>query len=83
MDGFSHFTNCLVTCQHQIKSLNQRILGPLHTRAKTRDHETLRAQKKVCRGRPNTPPQSCSVVTDPQVYCEAICDRALNQMLCQ
>jgi hypothetical protein len=32
---------------------------------------------------PNTPPKSCSVVTDPRVQCEAICDRTLNKMLCQ
>jgi hypothetical protein len=42
-------------------------LGPLHTRAKCRDHEIVRAQKKVSEGRPNTPPKSCSVVTNPQV----------------
>ena len=42
-------------------------LGPLHTRAKSHDHEIVRAQKKVSKGRPNTPPQSCSAVTDPQV----------------
>jgi hypothetical protein len=42
-------------------------LGPLHTQAKSRDHEIVRAQKKVSKGRPNTPPTSCSVVTDPQV----------------
>ena len=43
------------------------LLGPLHTRAKSRDHEIVRAQKKVSKGRPNTPPKSCSVVTDPPV----------------
>jgi hypothetical protein len=42
-------------------------LGPLRTRAKSRDHEIVRAQKKVSKGRPNTPPKSCSVVIDPQV----------------
>jgi hypothetical protein len=42
------------------------MLGPLHTRAKSRDHDIVRAQKKVSKGRPNTPPKSCSVVTDPQ-----------------
>ena len=42
-------------------------LGPFHTRTKSRDHEVMRAQKKVSKGRPNTPPKSCSVVTDPQV----------------
>ena len=58
-------------------------LGPLHTRAKSHDHEIVRAQKKVSKGRPNTPPKSCSVVTDPQVHCEAVCNRVLNQMLLQ
>jgi hypothetical protein len=42
-------------------------LGPLHTRAKSRDHEIVRAQKKVSKGRPNTPPKSYIVVTDLQV----------------
>ena len=37
------------------------LLGPLHTRAKSRD------QKKVCKGRPKAPSKSCSVVADPQV----------------
>ena len=36
-------------------------LGPLHTRAKSCDHEIVRAQKKVSKGRPNTPPISRSV----------------------
>jgi hypothetical protein len=56
---------------------------PLHTRAKNRDHEILRAQKKVSKGHPMTPPKSCSVVMDPQVYCEIIRDQSLNQMLFQ
>ena len=38
-----------------------------HTRAKSRDQEIVRAQKKVSQARPNKPPKSCSVVTDPQV----------------
>jgi hypothetical protein len=42
-------------------------LGPLHTRAKSNDHEIVRAQKKVSKGCPNTPPKSCSVITYPQV----------------
>ena len=42
-------------------------LGPLHTRAKSHDHEIGRAQKKVSKGRPNTPPKSRSVVTCTQV----------------
>ena len=31
------------------------------TPAKSRDHEIVRAQKKVSKGLPNTPPKSCSV----------------------
>ena len=58
-------------------------LGPLHTRAKSRDHAIVRAQKKVSKGHPNTPPKSCRVVMDPQVKCEVIRDQALNQMLFQ
>ena len=42
-------------------------LGPLHIRVKSHDHEIVRAQKKVSKGRPNTPPKSPSVVMDPQV----------------
>ena len=42
-------------------------VGPLHTQAKSRDHEIVRAQKEVSKGCPNTPPKPCSVVTDPQV----------------
>ena len=41
--------------------------GPLYMRAKSRDHEIVRTQKKVSKGRPNAPPKSCSVVTNPQV----------------
>ena len=52
-------------------------------RAKSRDHGIVRAQKKVSKGCPNTLSKSCSVVPDPQVQCEAICDRALSQMLFQ
>ena len=43
------------------------IEGPLHTQAKSHDHEIVRAQKKMSKGCPKTPPKSCSVVTDPQV----------------
>ena len=42
-------------------------LGSLHMRAKSRDHDIVRAQNKVSKGCPNTPPKPCSVVTDPQV----------------
>ena len=46
-------------------------------------HEIVRAQNKVSKGCPKTPPKSCSVVMDPQVYCEVMCEQALNQMLFQ
>ena len=42
--------------------------GPLRTRAMCRDHEIVRARKKLSKGRPNTPLESCHVITDPQVY---------------
>ena len=42
-------------------------LEQLHIQAKSRDHEIVRAQKKVSKGCHMTPPKSCSVVTDPQV----------------
>lgn len=42
-------------------------LGQLHIRAKSRDHGIVRAQKKVSKGCPRTPPKSCSAVMDPQV----------------
>jgi hypothetical protein len=41
------------------------------------------AQKKVFKGRVNTPPKPWSVVTDPQVYWEVIRDRDLNHLLIQ
>ena len=41
-------------------------LGPLHTQAKSRYCEIVRAQKKVSKGCPNTPPKSPSVVINPQ-----------------
>ena len=45
-----------------------RALGPLHTRAKSHcDHGIVGAENKVSKGRPNTHPKPCSVVTDPQV----------------
>jgi hypothetical protein len=47
---------------------------PLHTRPKGHDHELVRAQKKVSKCRPKTPPKSHSVVMDPQVLCETVCD---------
>ena len=49
-------------------------LGSLHTGAKSCDHESVRAFKKVSKGHPKTPPKSCSVVTDHQVQCEVTCD---------
>ena len=51
---------------HECKD-NALYLGSLYTRAKSRDHEIVRAQKKLSKGCPKTPPKSRSVVTDPQV----------------
>jgi hypothetical protein len=42
-------------------------LSPLHTQGKSRDHEIVRARKKVSKGCPNTLPELCSVVINPQV----------------
>ena len=41
-----------------------RALGPLRTRAKSCDHEIVRAWKKVLECQPKTPSKSCSVVMD-------------------
>ena len=49
------------------KAQNLRNWGPLHTRAKSRDHGIMRAQKKLVKRSPSTPPKSWSVATDPQV----------------
>ena len=38
-----------------------------HTRAKSHDHDIVRAQKKVSKGRRKAPPKSCGVVTGPRV----------------
>ena len=42
-----------------VHKLNQICLRPLHIQAKSLDHEVMRAQKKVSKGRPNTPSKSC------------------------
>ena len=47
--------------------LRNHVLRPFHTQAKSHDHEIVRAQERVSKGRPNTLPKSCSVVRDPQV----------------
>ena len=57
--------------------------GPFHTRAKSRDHEIVRAQKKVSKVRPNTPPKLCLVVTGPSSVVWSHMWLALNQMLFQ
>ena len=48
-------------------TLKPSLLPAQHKGAKSRDHAIVRAQKKVSKGRLNTPPKSCTVVTDPQV----------------
>jgi hypothetical protein len=57
----------IIIIKHSDEGITVLCEGPLHTRAKSRDHEIVRAQKKVSKGHPNTLPTSCSVVTDPQV----------------
>ena len=42
-----------------------RLLAHMWSGHKIRDHEIRRAQKKVSKGRPNTPSTSCNVVTGP------------------
>jgi hypothetical protein len=59
-----HTTMCYFI---NLQRANIETLWSLHTQAKSRDHEIVRAQMKVSRGHPNTPPILCSVVTDPQV----------------
>jgi hypothetical protein len=61
-------------------SANRNTSNSTCSRPRAGFHEIVRAQNKVSKGIPKTPPKSCSVVTDP---CEVICDRALNQMLFQ
>jgi hypothetical protein len=51
----------------QFPSPTRVSLEPLRIQAKSHDHELVRAQMRVSKGRPNTPPHSCSVVTNPQV----------------
>ena len=65
--GTKKIWNCHLACSVLELAM---VLGPLHdTRAKSRDHETVWAQKKLSIQRPS--PRSCSVVM-------AICDRALK-----
>ena len=60
-------------CLYQKRVLDFGLKFPtLSTRAKSRDHEIVRAQRKVSKGRPKTSPKSGIVVTDPQVQCEVI-----------
>ena len=44
-------------------------LGPLHTRAKIRDHEIVRAQERVSKGHPKTPPKSCIRCAKKAIRC--------------
>ena len=53
---------------HSLKYIESRTdIRVSSTRPKSRDHEIVRAQKKVFKGHPNTPPKSYSVVRDPPV----------------
>ena len=65
-DFYMESTNSKVLKPRALYGALQVSQGPLHRWAKSRDHEIVRAQK-VSKGRPNTPPISFSVVTEPQV----------------
>ena len=47
------------------------------------DQEIVRAEKKVSKGCPNTPPKSCSVVTDHVVYVKPYMTGPSTKMLFQ
>jgi len=62
------YTNTKACCKETpTTKWNEKALGALHTRAKSRDHEIVTTQMKVSKGQPKTPAKSCSVVTNPQV----------------
>ena len=83
--GARYRDSCLILKETaDIKSFTKQVISQGNAREpRARDHEIMRAQKKVSKGRPKAPPKSCGVVTDPRVQCEVICDQALNQMLFQ
>ena len=56
-------------------------LEPLPTQSKSCDHEIVRAQKKVSKFHPKTPPKPCSVVTDSKCQCEVTYDMVLFQII--
>ena len=55
---------CLRATSHEPRAVTMKLWEP--------------KRKKVPKDCPKTPPKLCSVVTDPQMECEAICGRALN-----
>jgi hypothetical protein len=71
----NHLIHVYLIISFQV-SISNRRLGictnlysrPLHTHPKSRDHETMRAQKEVSKGRPKTLPKPCIVVTDPLTF---------------
>ena len=68
MVEFHHVPYDAIHEAHQKQTNKKEEEGPLHTQAESRDCGIVRAQKKVSKGGPNTPPKSCrSVVTDSQV----------------
>ena len=64
---FLTYTKLSFFVETELNNTHILTLGPLHTRAKSRDHEIVRAQKKVSKSRPNTPPKSSTMVMGPQV----------------
>ena len=63
------------------KKLPTHIEGHLPHEPRAVTMKLWESEWQVSRACPNTPPKSCSVVTDPQVLCEVTSDRALYQML--
>ena len=60
-NGFSRGGHFL---ELHLASKEEHDQGPLHTQAKSRDHEIVR---DVSKGSPKTLPKTCSVVIGPQV----------------
>ena len=58
-------------------------LGPFGIQGQEPRPKNCESPKEVSKDRPKTLPKSCSVVTGSRLWCEGICDWALNQMLFQ
>ena len=56
------------------KHLRCTHLGPFHTRAKSHDHEIVRAQRKMSKGHFKRPPKSCTIVWSWTLKCSVKSD---------